>query len=69
MEEARFSAKASKEDCDVSIIKIEPDVVYLRFGGGTLADLFNICYKDMKCKKNFPHKEKVSQELQVLEWM
>ena len=44
LEQARLWANASSEERDVSLITYEPDEVYLRFGGGTLVDLFNIWY-------------------------
>ena len=50
-------------------IRSEPNEVYLRFGGGALASMFTGRYKDLKPNKSSQHKEKVSQELQVLEWI
>ena len=50
-------------------IEREPDEVYIRFAGGALADMFKLRYKDIKSKKSSHHKEEVSKELQVLEWM
>ena len=52
-----------------STLQSEPEEVYLRFGGGALADMFKQRYKDMKSKKSSKIKEKVSQEIQVLEWI
>lgn len=46
-------------------LKSEPIEVYLRFGGGALADIFTYRYKDMKSNKASKQKEK--KELQVLE--
>lgn len=40
------------EQC-THILQSEPDEVYLRFGGGALADMFTQRYKDMRSKKNF----------------
>ena len=50
-------------------LESEPDEVYLRFGGGALADMFTQRYKDMKSKKSSEKKENISQELQVLQWI
>lgn len=41
--------------------------MYLRFGGGALADMFTQWYKGMKSNKASIHKERISKELQVLE--
>ena len=48
LEQERLSSNASSDECDVSIIKSKPDELYFRFGGCALADMFNICYNDMK---------------------
>ena len=57
-----------REQC-TDTLQSEPDEVYLRFGGGALADMFKQHYKDMKSKKPSASKERISQELQVLECM
>ena len=67
LQQARLLVK-DDEECSTSI-RSEPDEVYLRFGGGALASMFTGRYKDMKSNKSSQHKEKVSQELQVLGWI
>lgn len=68
LQHATLSVKKVDTQCQVTIDS-EPDEVYMRFGGGALADMFSLRYKDMKSKKSSHHKEKVSKELTVLEWM
>ena len=62
------SIKGDDED-NLYIIGNEADEVYLRFGGGALTDMFKLRYMAIKSKKPSHLKEKVSQELQVLQWM
>ena len=53
-----------------SALQHEPDEVYLRFGGGALADMFKQRYKDMRSKKKSSKtKDIISQEIQVLGWI
>lgn len=47
----------------------EPDDVYLRFGGGALADMFHSRYKQIKSSKSHSVKARISEELSVLKWM
>ena len=68
LQQARLLVKDDGEESSTSI-RSEPDEVYLRLGGGALASMFTGCYKDMKSNKSSQHKEKVSQELEVLEWI
>ena len=66
LEQARLSAKANSEECDVSIIKSESDEVYLRLGDGALEDIFNIHYKDIKSDKHSHYKKKFSRNFKFL---
>ena len=68
LQQARLLVKDDGEESSTSL-RSEPDEVYLRFGGGALASMFTGRYKDMKSNKSSQHNEKVSQELQVLEWI
>lgn len=68
LQKASITAKGDDSDSHYTIER-EGDEVYLRFGGGALADMFQTRYKEMKSKKPSKYKEKVSQELQVLQWM
>ena len=42
LEQSRLLAKASNEEEYCVCIESEPDEVCLRFGGGALADMFNV---------------------------
>jgi hypothetical protein len=53
---------SESEQCTYTL-QSEPDDVYLRFGGGTLADTFTQRYKDMKSSKASVYKERISQKL------
>ena len=68
IQQATLAAKESDNLSEYAIVT-EPDEVYMRFAGAALASMFNLRYKDMKSKKSSQHKERVSKELQVLEWM
>ncbi len=54
--------KDSESDQCTYTLQSEPDDVYLRFGGGALADMFTQRYKDMKSNKASIYKERISQE-------
>ena len=57
-------------DTSKCALQHEPDEVYLRFGGGALADMFKQRYKDMRSKsKSSETKDIISQEIQVLQWI
>ena len=68
LQKASGIAKGGESDGHHTI-ESEGDEVYLRFGGGALADMFQTRFKEMRSKKPSQYKEKVSQELQVLQWM
>ena len=67
LQQARVLIKGSDSEHHIYMLESEPDEVYLRFGGGALADMFTQRYKGMKSNKASKCKERISQELQVLE--
>ena len=69
LQQVRIFIKDSGSKQRTCTLQSEPDDVYLRFGGGALADMFTQRYKDMKSNKPSIHKERISKELQVLECM
>ena len=70
LQEVRLIIKDKDEECQSSCaVESEADEVYYRFAGGALADMLKVRYKDMKSNKPSLHKEKISKELQVLNWM
>ena len=69
LQQVRIFIKDSGSEQRTCTLQSEPDDVYLRFGGGALADMFTQRYKDMKSNKASIHKERISKELQVLECM
>ena len=68
IQQATLAAKEADSQSEYAIVT-EPEEVYIRFAGAALANMFNLRYKEMKSKKSSQHKERVSKELQVLEWM
>ena len=67
LQQVRVLMKGDDSQQLTNTLESEPIDVYLRFGGGALADMFTHRYKDMKSNQASKQKEKISKELQVLE--